>query len=71
MKPKNFPGRRNRRRMRALEHLYDSLDNPQAGFTKEGQPRRVYIETQIAILESRVVSQESARAIRTKKRRSA
>ena len=68
MKPSNFPGRKNERRIRALAQLgrpqntkADRLDRP-PGFDRAAEKRAV---------GSLIVDADTARSIRTKKDRSA
>jgi len=69
MKTRNFPGRKNARRMVALEGLYDRLyyllENPNSFRA----PKLPGIQAEIDALEGRVVDPETARDIRTKKYR--
>jgi hypothetical protein len=58
MKPMNFPGRKNARRERALQRLMRRALN--------GRPLK-----EAATLSSRIVPDEIARGVRTKKDRSA
>lgn len=57
MKPKNFPGRKNQRRKVALGKKRVAISGTNSQ------------DEEIAILESRIIDPEQARAIRTKKRR--
>jgi hypothetical protein len=65
MKPANFPGRKNERRISALSRLYGVI-------SKTNSERRLEIaQTEIRNLGKRIVSPDAARANRTKKDRSA
>jgi hypothetical protein len=66
MTPKNFPGRKNDRRMAALARL--GKDN---GGTPVGRTSGKSLEVDREHLASLVTTPEMARAIRTKKDRSA
>jgi hypothetical protein len=61
MKPKNFPGRKNERRKRALARMKKPV-----GLSLYEQSEHPYF-----ITESRIMSNSIARAVRTKKDRSA
>ena len=58
MRPKNFPGRKNQRRISALKRLIERGVKP---FSSQ--------DIEKARLEQRSVDQVAARAVRTKKRR--
>lgn len=64
MKPANFPGRKNERRIGALSRLYGVI-------SKTNDERRLQLaHTEMRNLGKRIVSSDNARAIRTKKDRS-
>ena len=64
MTPKNFPGRKNDRRIAALKRL-GKLN----GGTPPGRTHGLSVQANIKALADRVVPPEQARAIRTKKDR--
>ena len=64
MLKKNSPGRKNERRIRALERL----KKPKQVVTEDADKGRVAVE--IKILESKILTETEARGIRSKKDRS-
>lgn len=62
MKPCNFPGRKNDRRKSALARMTPP---------RSDMPLHLYVETEYALLRQSIMSDAVARAIRTKKDRSA
>lgn len=69
MKPKNFPGRKNDRRIVALARLRDRLAiAPPAPWGATIIDR---LQKEIDTLEDRIVDDDTARQVRTKKDRSA
>lgn len=72
MKPKNFPGRKNDRRIKVLSLLEKNLTIPIpiVPDTKEiNEKRLVRIKNEIANLKGKIVEPMFARGIRTKKHR--
>lgn len=62
MRPKNFPGRKNARRIQALAKLNQRNRMMRRGMTP-GECKEIFV------LEQRIVGSAAARAVRTKKRR--
>lgn len=74
VKPKNFKGRINDRRIKALTRLETDLNKPRlvAPDAKEAHEKRVTrIKNEISILKSKIVEPAVARGMRTKKERKA
>jgi hypothetical protein len=67
MKPANFPGRKNDRRIRALAQLQRG-ENTKAD--RLGRPPGFSRSSEIKVISSLIVSAEVARNVRTKKDRS-
>jgi hypothetical protein len=60
MKPKNFPARKNARRIEALDRITER-------YSSGGRPMSYSTGREFAKLQSVIVSDETARAVRTKK----
>ena len=74
MKPKNFLGRKNERRIKALARLEKSLNSPKliAPDAKEQHEKHVtQQQVEIAILKAKIMEPNMARGMRTKKERKA
>lgn len=76
MKPRNFPGRKNERRKTALYTLSSALTESNDGHIENkwdlmfDYPETYHrIKVEIRTLQERIVHTNTARAIRTKKRR--
>jgi uncharacterized protein (UPF0371 family) len=71
---RNFPGRKNDRRIKALARLKNNLNIhiPETPENKEDlKNRKARINREIQILEERILEPQVARGIRSKKRRKA
>jgi len=72
MKPKNFPGRKNDRRIKVLDRLEKNLTIPIpiVQDAKEIHEKRITrIKNELVILKSRIIEPAMARGMRTKKSR--
>ena len=69
MKPKNFPGKKNDRRIKVLDRLEKNLTIPVPATldTKMQEQRVTRIKNELVILKSRIIEPAMARGMRTKK----